>query len=40
VRGQQMLVFGHLADVGGHLALQIFFAVGTGESPAPSHQEK
>ena len=29
--GQQVLVFGHLADVGGHLALQIFFGVGTGE---------
>jgi hypothetical protein len=31
VRGQQMLVFVHQADVGGHLALQILFAVGTGE---------
>ena len=31
MRRQQVLVFGHLADVGGHLALQIFFGVGTGE---------
>ena len=31
MRGQQVLVFGHLADVGGHLALQIFFGVGTAE---------